>query len=217
VCDWLRGLVPRRGSSQTGSPSSCAVCDPDRQVERPETYVYLLGLYLGDGCISAHPRNVFRLRIALDTKYPAIISSTEAAMREVRAGTVYRQRRPGKWVEVSSYWKHWPCHFPQLGPGPKHAREIRLAEWQQVLVDRWPRELLKGLIHSDGHRFMNTGSGHWICPRYAFTQVSTDIQNIFCEACDRLAIHWTRSGERIIYISRKADVARLDTFIGPKA
>jgi hypothetical protein len=25
--------------------------------ELPPAYVYLLGLYLGDGCISGHPRN----------------------------------------------------------------------------------------------------------------------------------------------------------------
>ena len=63
---------------------------------------------------------------------------------------------------------------------------------------------------------MNTGRGNWICPRYAFYQVSTDIQEIFCYACDQLGVHWTKSGERTIYVSRKADVATLDTFIGPK-
>lgn len=31
-----------------------------------------------------------------------------------------------------------------------------------------------------------------------------------------MGIHWTTSGERTIYVSRKDDVARLDQFIGPK-
>jgi hypothetical protein len=31
-------------------------------------YSYLLGLYLGDGCISTHARGVFRLRIVLDER-----------------------------------------------------------------------------------------------------------------------------------------------------
>ena len=35
-------------------------------------YCYLLGLYLGDGCISRDGR-VWRLRVTLDKKYPAII------------------------------------------------------------------------------------------------------------------------------------------------
>lgn len=62
---------------------------------------------------------------------------------------------------------------------------------------------------------MNTGRGNWSCPRYSFSNRSEDIRGIFCHACDQLAVHWTRSGERI-YVSRKADVARLDDFIGPK-
>jgi hypothetical protein len=31
-----------------------------------------------------------------------------------------------------------------------------------------------------------------------------------------MGLHWTRSGSRTIYVSRKADVAKLDEFIGPK-
>jgi hypothetical protein len=31
-----------------------------------------------------------------------------------------------------------------------------------------------------------------------------------------MGIHWTLSGGKTIYVSRKADVARLDGFIGPK-
>lgn len=44
-------------------------------------YVYLLGLYLGDGCISAGARNVFRLWIALDMKYGGIVDECAAAMQ----------------------------------------------------------------------------------------------------------------------------------------
>src|SRR5439155_26297753 len=36
-------------------------------------YAYLLGLYLGDGCISTTSKGVHRLRISLDQLYPAII------------------------------------------------------------------------------------------------------------------------------------------------
>jgi hypothetical protein len=91
-----------------------------------------------------------------------------------------------------------------------------LTTWQRQLADRWPDQLLRGLVESDGYRFTNTGRHNWACPRYGFTQVSDDIRAIFCDACDRLDLHWTKSGSRTIYISRKADVARLDEFIGPK-
>jgi hypothetical protein len=33
------------------------------------------------------------------------------------------------YTSVVSYWKHWPCVFPQHGPGPKHRRRIELADW----------------------------------------------------------------------------------------
>jgi hypothetical protein len=52
--------------------------------------------------------------------------------------------------------------------------------------------------------------------RYAFTNRSADIRRIFCDACDLLGIRWTASGNDKIYVSRKTDVARLDTFVGPK-
>jgi hypothetical protein len=122
-------------------------------------------------------------------------------------------------VDVSAYWKGWPCVFPQHGPGKKRDRVIVLADWQQALVDRHPDQLLRGLIESDGCRFINTGRGGWVCPRYGFYQVSADIRRIFCEACDRLGLHWTtarRPRAHAVYVSRKADVALLDTFIGPK-
>ncbi len=48
--------------------------------------------------------------------------------------------------------------------------------------------LLKGLIQSDGCRFTNTGRGGWRHPRYAFSNVSTDITSIFCSACDCLGL-----------------------------
>jgi hypothetical protein len=73
--------------------------------------------------------------------------------------------------------------------------------------------LLRGLIHSDGCRFVNTGR-QWRHPRYAFSNLS-DIRLIFTNACDRLGLRWTTSG-RIVYVSRKDDVASMDQFIGPK-
>jgi hypothetical protein len=41
-------------------------------------------------------------------------------------------------TEVGSYSKHWPCLFPQHGPGKKHQRKIELTVWQQELVDLDP-------------------------------------------------------------------------------
>ncbi len=75
--------------------------------------------------------------------------------------------------------------------------------------------MLRGLIHSDGCRFQNTGRG-WSHPRYSFANLSDDIKRIFCDTCELMGLHWTSSGEKTIYVSRKADVAVLDRFVGPK-
>ncbi len=197
----------------------CGRCHgPAHDFDRLSTaYAYLLGLYLGDGCISAHPRGVYRLRITLDVRYPAIVQECEAAIRAVLPrNRVGRHLRRCNCYVVSAYSKRWPCLLPQHGAGRKHERRIELAEWQQELVDLCPGLLLRGLIHSDGCRSINTGRGNWRCPRYSFSNLSSDIRQIFCDACDRLEIHWTTAPPGKIYVSRKADVARLDEFIGPK-
>jgi Helix-turn-helix len=215
VRDWINGRVPRAGLSR------CPTCGLAGHVRSalPPAYAYLLGAYLGDGCVSLHPRGVYRLRITLDTAYPGIIDEVVAAARAVMpASAVSRPRRPrSNCVDVSSYSKAWPCLLPQHGPGPKHERPIALQAWQWIHVEDHPELMLRGLIHSDGCRFMNTGRGTWRHPRYLFTNVSLDIQHIFCETCDLLGLRWTKSGLKTIYVSRKADVARMDEFIGPKA
>ena len=221
VRDWLAGRLPQHSRPLDPGVVPEPLCSTCGQSEHnfaslPQEYVYLLGLYLGDGCISSVHRGVYRLRIALDSKYPEIIKWAADALAQIRGGKSHIQSRPGNWVEVSAYWKCWPCFFPQHGPGKKHERLIALTDWQLELVDRWPSQLVRGLIHSDGYRYLNTGRRGWVWPRYGFSQASDDIRGIFCYACDELGVHWTKSGERTIYVSRKADVAKLDEFIGPK-
>jgi hypothetical protein len=224
IRDWVSGQLPRSYRAG-GSRRQCRRCggNEHRFDRLSSDYVYLLGLYLGDGSIAAHRRDVYRLRITLDVKYPGIVRECEAAMRAVaprnRAG---RQLRACNCYEVHSYSKGWPCLFPQHGLDKKHTRPIFLTDWQQELAKRWPGQLLKGLIHSDGCRSYSTGQGGWTQPRYAFSNVSTDITSIFCSACDCLGLRWTASFPKkesaavSIYVSRKADVAKLDEFIGPK-
>ena len=182
-------------------------------------------MYLGDGCISAHRRGVYRLRLFLDAVYPGIVAETEWAMAAViPESKVGRMGKPSRYtgrpqlttIELSSYSKRWPLAFPQHGAGMKHQRPIVLKGWQRELVARDPRPLLRGLVHSDGCRFTNTGSSGWRCPRYSFSNRSDDIRGIFGWACDLLDLHWT-TAPHTVYVSRKADVARLDEFIGPKA
>jgi hypothetical protein len=216
VRDWLRGDLP---ASYRDPPSDA---EP-RPVDLPPAYAYLLGVYLGDGCISAHPRGVFRLRISLDAKYPGIIVECKAAIRAVvPENRVWQGARPSRFtgraektcVEVSAYSKRWPSLFPQHGPGRKHERKIELAGWQWATVRAQPERALRGLIHSDGCRSMNTVR-NWRQPRYSFHNTSADILEIFEAICRLVDVHSTRA-PKTVYVSRKADVATLDRFIGPK-
>ncbi len=178
-------------------------------------YCYVLGLYLGDGCIS-RCRRVWRMRIVLDSKYPAIVRRCSEAINELMPGQRSAvQALPKNCVQVGLYSKHWPCLFPQHGPGKKHARRIALEPWQQELVNQATAEFVLGLIHSDGCRVIANDRGVRSV-RYHFSNRSEDIIGLFTEALDQLGIHWTRSTKYIVSIYRKADTARLDEFVGPK-
>lgn len=117
---------------------------------------------------------------------------------------------------MSSYWKHWVCVFPQHGPGRKHLRRILLAAWQRRLAARHPGALLRGLIQSDGCRFLNRVNGRSY-PRYGFSNLSADIRTIFCQACTDYGVGWTQPVLKQISVARAADVAKLDLVVGPKA
>ena len=159
IRDWRTGRTPdfdRLRTRPSPNARSCAVCRGDPLSLPQSAYTYLLGLYLGDGCIATHPREVFRLRIVCADAYPELIQRCETAMAEVLPNKVSRTPKIGC-TEVAAYSKHWPCLFPQHGPGHKHERRIELAPWQQDLIDQDPRPLLRGLLHSDGCRVLKLG------------------------------------------------------------
>jgi hypothetical protein len=212
VRDWrCRPQVLTRMAAGT---TSCGV-DHDFAALPAAPYSYLLGLYLGDGCIS-RIRRVWRLRVVLDAKYPAIIERCRQAIDMLMPSQRARAMQlPKNCVEVSLYSKHWPCLFPQHGPGKKHTRPIRLEPWQQALVDEATEEFVLGLIHSDGCRVVANDRGV-MSIRYHFSNMSEDIHGLFTAALDKLGIPWTRSSKKIVSIYRKAATARLDEFVGPK-
>lgn len=224
VRTWLRGEVPRGLAARPDD--QCKTCGADAHdfASLPVEYVHLLGMYLGDGCIAAAPRRVFKLRVFLDATYPEIMAECEASIRAVmpsnevgrvvRAPGGFANSRRGGSIEMYSYSRAWPCLLPQHGPGRKHERSIVLADWQRRLVAEHPASLLRGLIQSDGCRFINTGT-NWSNPRYSFSNRSDDIRGIFKDACDLLGVRWTEA-PTTVYVSRKADVLVLDEHIGPK-
>jgi hypothetical protein len=188
-------------------------------------YAYLLGQYLGDGMLTPDPRGVFRLRISLCNAYPGIMAECVEAIRAVMpVNSVCAIPRRGC-TEVVSYSKHWICLIPQHGRGRKHLRPIVLQRWQEcIALDRYPRQLLRGLIHSDGCRVINWVIGHnkdgpkrYTYPRYLFSNESTDILGIFVEACHRVGVECRANRRNSISVARRESVRLLDAFIGPKS
>jgi hypothetical protein len=225
VRDWIRGRAARgRGDVSMPSPVGCLRCGgPVHSFDElpRQAYGYLLGTYLGDGFLARSRRGVYRLRITLDDRYPGIIAECKAAAAAVLPeNQVGVQRRIGQGCsEVYVFSKTLVCLFPQHGPGPKHMRPIRLVDWQHEVVEADPRPFLRGLIHSDGCRFTNPvrhGEKLYQYPRYNFSNASADIRKLFCDACDLLGIEWRVMNARNISVARRASVARLDEFVGPK-
>jgi hypothetical protein len=123
VRDWRqtrRWQLPKKTSER----ESCGRCGHPRHHfdELDARYVYLLGLYLGDGHIVHHTRGVYRLTISLDAGYPGIVEECRDAVQAVmpagRVGLHFRYGGTCAWVTNTS--KQWPCLFPQHGPGKKH-------------------------------------------------------------------------------------------------
>jgi hypothetical protein len=216
VKGWLAGRAPDFDrANRPGLPRrSCPACRGEPLTLPQAAYTYLLGLYLGDGCLSVFPRGVHRLRISCANAYPELMRRCEQAITQVLAVRAGRVTREGC-TEVYSFSKHWICLFPQHGPGRKHERTIQLTTWQQELIDRDPRPLLEGLLHSDGCRVRNWVNGTPY-PRYHFSNVSPDIRAIFGWACDALGIQWRPHNRVSLSVARRASVALLDEFVEPK-
>jgi hypothetical protein len=202
---------------------SCRACGaPAHRFDQlPPAYVYLLGMYLGDGYIVKWRKGVYRLIVAMDAAYPCIIAECCDAIASVAPGAPpYRQpQKNSRCTWIVKYSKQWPCLFPQHGPGRKHERAIQLHPWQRELVRRNVKPFLRGLLHSDGSRFANTvrvNGRRYTYPRYTFTNASADIRRLFCDACDLLRIDWRVMNARNISVAKRASVARLDDFVGPK-
>jgi hypothetical protein len=204
-------------------PTPCPRCD---EAELDEAaYALLLGWYLGDGHIVAAKRGVYTLQISNDQKYPALNQEIAATIRRVKPTASPCLRGGSTAVRIEARWKHWPCVFPQHGPGRKHLRRIALVDWQQEIVRAQPRQLLRGLFHSDGCRFVNWatkpvpggGRKRYEYVRYMFSNESADIRGILTDALDQLAIPWRQPRRNVVAVSRREGVVALDGFVGPKS
>ena len=212
VGQWRR-RGPPRGSSRR---RPCPICEPGSCAAPADRYAYLLGLYLGDGYISRLPRT-FALRFFLDAAYPGIVVDCRNALEVLRPRQTAwaKLSRSSRCYVVGMCSNHWPCLFPQHGPGRKHERPIELVPWQKPVVACHRRAFVRGLIHSDGCRIVARDRG-LRSVRYHFSNRSEDIKRLYCESLEALGVSWTRPCDQQIAVYRKASVAILEEFVGPK-
>jgi len=219
---WAKGLssasderIARNARTRTGRPRgpydltrfTVIRTDPISYLgeTREADYSYLLGLYLGDGCIVG---KMNRLEITLDKRYPLIIETCAASMRRLHPRNRVAIRSHGNAAVVNSYGREWQLLFPQHGRGRKHLRLIRLENWQKTIVERHPFALLRGLLESDGC-FVRRIVGGREYPAYDFTNESRDIRDIFCQVATRVGLHYTFPAANRVSIAKRRDVTLL--------
>jgi hypothetical protein len=222
VLNWRRGGGNLARRPETAA-DRCGRCGAIHRIDDVDqvAYSYLLGQYLGDGCVWRSSRTgLCLLRISSDAQYKRIIAECCVAIVAVRGRAPYvRYHEDSRLATITSYWRAWPCLFPQHGRGRKHHRPIVLRPWQQAIVAAQPRMFIRGLIHSDGWRGTNRvhiKGRDYAYPRYQFSNRSQDIKGLFTDACDLLGIEWRPWGRHHISVARRASVALMDEFVGPK-
>jgi hypothetical protein len=216
---YQRNGLPR-GQGHLAPP--CPRCD-EAPLAAP-AYAELLGWYLGDGYLSRGRRDVFNLHVVNDATYVELNAHLILLMATVKPnGRPHTRSVPGAVVTTVS-WKHWPCLFPQHGPGRKHERRIELEDWQREVVEAHPGDFLRGLFHSDGARVANWATRvvagekrRYDYPRWQFVNASEDILGLCTWALDLVDVAWRRSAPRVVSVSRREAVKRLDELIGPKS
>lgn len=191
-----------------------------------QAYAYIFGQYLGDGNI-VHVGRSYSLRISADIKYPGIIKECMDNLscifknNSVSQTLRYNKGKPS-WFVISTHNNNIPMLFPQHGVGPKYFRKIEATSLQTDIINKYAKEFVRGLYHSDGSRYL-INEGNFA---YSFTNVSEDISNLYKKYLITLNIHFTSCVRKpqkegyqpvhVTYVYSKNFVNKLDKFLGPK-
>lgn len=183
----------------------------------PKLYSYILGLYLGDGYLDKiKDKNLYKIRITQDKKYPKLLELIRSSIQEFFKGTCFLANCQGCY-QITLYKKDLNLYFPQHSKGYKHLREIKLTEFQKENVDNI--ELLRGLFHSDGSFYIRK-SNNKIYYNYNFTNKSKDIIDIFTNCLDSIGISYgTRIKKNeiwVVQIQKTSEVKKLHSILGDK-
>lgn len=112
VRDWRRGLGDAAIRWPSNGHRPCSG-EHDMSTLPSKEYSYLLGMYLGDGYIAAHPRNVYCLRIFTDARV--------------------RSRGLGRARETSRSTARWPLPG-SMSSSVLNADEVETQAWLRTFV-----------------------------------------------------------------------------------
>lgn len=186
-------------------------------------YAFILGFYLGDGCIS-NVRRTKKLRLFNDKRYECINKYIEQCISIIFPSNKCGRVDNGGCWEIYVYNNNLIHYFPQHGKGKKHERLILLSDWQKEIIEKYPKDFIKGLIYSDG---CIVYSGKY--KRFEFSNRSVDIHSILDYALNLLDIKKTSTRRKsphednecynqyITTISRVEDVEHMTSFIPDKS
>lgn len=185
--------------------------------EIKKAYSYILGLYLGDGCIYELDRTE-KMTITLDKQYEVLNNYTVETLGKFFKKSPYIFDRSlhgrGNAIDVNICTSTLSLLFPQHGKGKKHNRDIILTDWQLDVID--PISIVKGLIMSDGSYYIDRQSG---IMKYSFSNKSVQLIGILAKYLSELGISfaiYTKLKKTELVVHKKLEVEKLHEMIGDK-
>jgi len=207
IIDWVSGKIKIKDRYYKNITSDQII----DTISKEKSYSYILGVYLGDGHITKMART-YRIRIFQDTKYPGLIKlhGDELSNLLDKNKICLVKNANSNCMVIVAYSCILPIIFPQHGAGRKHNRKIKLEEWQEEIIKRFPIEFISGLLYSDGCIFYSKGK---LC--YEFSNMSKNILEIFEWVCDLLNVKHTRTWKSV-NIRKKSEVEKIAKLVPTK-
>lgn len=157
--------------------------------------------------------NLYYISITQDLNYPNLIDEHVVALETLIKSKVSIIKKDS-YVIIRSYSNMINLLFPKYGVGYKHLNKVYLP---QILLDNIDyKHLVKGLFQSDGSYYKRGEYFH-----YGFTNISSDIAEIYTMCLDNLNIHYTKrikpdTGAFQIDIATKENVIKFRDMVGIK-
>lgn len=145
--------------------------------EKISAYSFILATYLCDGCISTYKTvRAPSIRLFNDSRYVKNIQEWAEKLKILfpkNVVNVIKQKHSNCFV-ILTYNKNLIELFPQHGKGVKYKRKLILTDWQKEIIEKYPKEFVKGCFQSDGCIYTQK-VGKYEYRKHSFSNKSEDI------------------------------------------